>query len=116
MSKKFKHFIVEMPGEVHKEGKYSFKDNPELCAEHKQLTVGQRLYIIDPNLIDNLSNTHAKIPVECCYVEEDPRYPRCLWYYFRAVVDEELNTLSDPKFNYPYYKILESTSPYIIIV
>ena len=67
------------------------------------------------NLIDNLSNAHAKIPVECCYVEEDPRYPRCLWYYFRAVVDEDLNTLSDPKFNYPYYKILESTSPYIIV-
>ena len=116
MSKKFKHFIVEMPGEPHKEVDYSFKDNPELCTEHKQLVVGQRLYIIDPNLIDNLSNTHANIPLECCYIEEDPRYPRCLWYYFRAVVDEDLNTLSDPKFNYPYYKILESTSPYIIIV
>lgn len=116
MSKKFKNFIVQMPGDPKINTDYLLKDNPELCTDHKQLTVGQRLYIVDPNYIDNYTNQYAKMAVECIYVEQDPRYPRCLWYYFRAVADEDLNTLTDPKFNIPYYKILESTSPYIITV
>lgn len=115
MPKNFKHFIVQMPGEPEIKSDYSLQDNPELCTEHKQLLIGQRLYIVDTNHIDNYTNQYARIACECIFIEKDPRYPRCLWYYFRAVADEEFNTLQDPKFPYLYYKILESTSPYIII-
>ena len=118
MPKKFKHFTLEFPGEEHVPHTYNLEDDPELCTDHKQLSIGQRLYILDTTVIDNSTNNYAKIPVECIYVEQDPNYPRALWYYFRAVRDEDqdMNQFPDPKFSVLYYKILESTSPYIIIV
>lgn len=116
MPKNFKHFILEFPEDEHVEKNISLKDNPELFTDHKQLVLGQRLYVVDTNMIDQFNNKYSKIAVECIYIEQDPRYPNEVWYYFRSVADDELNTLNDPKFQYPYYRILESTSPYIIVV
>lgn len=116
MSKNFKHFTLEFPGDEHIEKHISLKDNDELYTNHKQLILGQRLYLVDTNLIDQFTNKYSKIAVECIYIEQDPKFPNEVWYYFRAVADEDLNTLNDPKFQFLYYRILESTSPYIIVV
>ena len=37
-------------------------------------------------------------------------------FYFEAVDNPELNVFSDNKFPQKYYKILESTSPYIVLL
>lgn len=116
MPKNYAHYTVVMPGEDYPKRQITLQDNPELYKEHTDIVVGEKLCIRDETIINTFTGEYALIPVICIYVEQDPRYPRCLWYYFRAVDDENecLNTLKDPKFEGLYYKILESTSPYIV--
>ena len=114
MARLYKHFQVQGLGEGYVPRNITLKDNPELCTEHKEINIGDKLCLIDTNVIDIEENTHSIVPVECIYAEFDPRFPRCKWYYFRAVDSENLNTIYDNKFPMPYYRILESTSPYII--
>lgn len=111
--KNYKHFAIAGVGEDFERIYPTVRNMPDLYREHQQLKVGDKLCILDTTLV--LDNEYARIPVECIFVELDPRYPDKVWYYFRAVDDENLNTLQDNKFEGLYYKILESTSPYIIV-
>lgn len=112
MPKNLKLAKVELPGDPHESIQTYAWENPTLTTPHKELVVGQRVWILDPSLIDQATGQHAKIPTECVFAQDayGARY-----YYFRAVDDEDLNTLDDPKFNFKYYSILESTSPYILV-
>lgn len=114
MAKLYKNFQVQGLYEEYIPKHITLSDNPELCTEHKEINIGDKLCLLDTSLIDMDENVHSMIPVECIYAEYDPRFPRCKWYYFKAV-DENLNTLYDNKFPMSYYKILESTSPYILL-
>lgn len=107
-----KHFRVEFPGDPHLSTQSYVRDNPELCVPHKNICLGQLLHILDPDLIDNGDNKHARIPVQCVYAENDGGE---IYYYFMSCDNPDLNKLADNKFPELYYKILESTSPYIII-
>ena len=48
-----------------------------------------------------------------CYVEPDEYTPNLYWYYVTSYEDKK-NTISDPKFNFLYWKIIESNSGYIV--
>lgn len=111
-----KNCRIELEGDQHKSVQYLLQDNPNLCVQHVPVNVGQKVRIVDKDIIDTSTNKHALINCECIFVEKDPRYPRCLWYYFEAVDNPELNVFSDNKFPQKYYKILESTSPYIVLL
>ena len=112
--KNYPHYTLVMPGEEYPKRQVTLQDNSELCKEHIDIAIGEKLCIRDETIINTVTGEYALIPVICIYVEKDPRYPRCLWYYFKAADEESFNTLTDPKFDEPYYKILESTSPYIV--
>lgn len=110
-----KNLIIYQPGETPEEYHYRYRDNPELYTPHKQLNVGDKVILIDPNLIDPTDNEHAKINCLVHFAEQDPQ-TGTIYYYFRSVDNEDLNVLWDNKFPEKYYKILESTSPYILMV
>lgn len=83
---------------------------------HKDLNVGQIIKVFDDQIIDPIINLHATIPCQVIYKEYDQTYGKVFYYLIAIGEDNEfLNSLCDNKFPQKYYKILESTSPYIII-
>jgi hypothetical protein len=62
-------------------------------------------------ILDNLLLNRADIGV-IKYIEIDNTSPEITWLYVRAR-DEELNNMTDPKFPWSYFRIIESTSPYL---
>jgi hypothetical protein len=93
-----------------------FYENEGMCTAPKQLKIGQEVYIIDSDLIDEENDFFALI--HSVVVGGMPSRITGRWYYlFRATDDnkipkENLNVNADPEFG-QYYKILECTSPYI---
>ena len=71
------------------------------------------VYNIGDNIkiIDHISGIEEEGCV--CYVEPDEFIPNYYWYYVVSY-DKKNNTISDPKFNFLYWKIIESVSTYIV--
>ena len=112
---KKRNMIIYMPGETPEPNHYRYRDDPNLFTPHKSLNVNDKVIIVDPSIIDPKTNEHARINCVVHYTEQDPR-TGTYYYYFIAVDHDHLNVLWDNKFPEKYYKILESTSPYIIPV
>lgn len=106
-----KYYDICLPGEIPPNRMVRAIDDPELTATHKNIVVGQKLCLISPEFISREDNTVPIIPVECIFAEKD--MSGTVYYYFKSVDVPTFNNLSDPRIPEKFWKILESTSPYI---
>lgn len=110
-----KNAIIFQEGEQQTEFlPYKRRENPDVCVPHKELIVGDHVKLINPNLVDPNTNQYMMIDCIVCFVERDVQFDEVYYYFIAIGENEHLNTLQDNKFPNLYYKILESTSPYII--
>lgn len=99
-----------------------FFENHNVCTEPKNLQIGQEVYVIDPELMDEENDFYAFIPCVVLGMDVSALVPGRVYYYFRA----EGSKMDDVLNKYPkaldnggrvfYYKYLENTSPYIFTV
>lgn len=96
-----------------------FFSNTNVCVEPKTLKLGDQCFVIDISMINPETDFYAVIPVKVVAVQAS-RFPGRLYYWFEACGsknDELLNTQHDVFLNQQvtFYKILENTSPYILL-
>lgn len=110
-----KKFILCQEGESVPVVSYNYRENRNVFVPHKQLQLNQHVRLIEPTLVDMNSNKHLVVECSVHFIERDPN-TGTIYYYFIALGDdaENLNVLPDNKFRELYYRILESTSPYIL--
>jgi hypothetical protein len=70
------------------------------------LFIGKEVQLLDNILLNRADAGIIK------FIEVDNDMPDIKWLYIRAR-DEQLNTMTDPKFPWSYFRIIESTNPYL---
>lgn len=98
-----------------------FFANNLVAVEPKFLKEGDKVFLLDPEIVDPETEFYAIVPAKVLLVDPRPsRIPNRMYYWFVAdgSKDDSLLNVKQEKFNgqdLVFYKYLENTSPYIFM-
>ncbi len=95
---------------------YDIRTDEAAYRPHQELEIGMFAKIADNNLKKAGSSEVVLVDCSVVYKEYDPEFKKTYYYFFAVHEDDEmLNNMVDDCVPVKFYKLLESTSPLIIL-